>query len=67
MEEKAKASAKEFIKYGYNGLDLLYGVMAAVLEDVTKYSEVLSPKGPLSTKGGPQRPRLSSYHKGGHY
>lgn len=52
MEEKAKASAKEFIKYGYNGLDLLYGVMAAVLEDVTKYSEVLSPKGPLSTKGG---------------
>ena len=50
MEEKAKASARDFMKYGYAGLDLLYGVMAAVLEEVTKYSEVLSPKGPISTK-----------------
>ncbi|HIH73326.1 MAG TPA: DUF1156 domain-containing protein [Thermococcaceae archaeon] len=50
MEEKAKISAREFIKYGYKGRDLLYGVMAAVLEEVTKYSEVLSPKGSLSTR-----------------
>jgi len=50
MERKARESAKEFIKYGYAGLDLLYGVMAAALEEVTRYSEVLSPKGPLTTK-----------------
>ncbi|NJE02107.1 DUF1156 domain-containing protein [Thermococcus sp. JdF3] len=50
MERKAKESAKEFIRYGYAGLDLLYGVMAAVLEEVTKYGEVLSPKGPLPTE-----------------
>ncbi|ALV62196.1 hypothetical protein ADU37_CDS04970 [Thermococcus sp. 2319x1] len=50
MERKAKDSAREFIRYGYAGLDLLYGVMAAVLEEVTKYSEVLSPRGPLPTK-----------------
>ncbi|KUH34832.1 hypothetical protein APY94_00210 [Thermococcus celericrescens] len=50
MEWKAKDSAREFIKYGYAGLDLLYGVMAAVLEEVTKYGEVLSPKGPIPTK-----------------
>ncbi|MDV3104677.1 DUF1156 domain-containing protein [Thermococcus waiotapuensis] len=49
MDAKARESAKEFLRYGYRGLDLLYGVMAAVLEEVTKYSEVLSPKGPLST------------------
>lgn len=50
MDAKARESAKEFIRYGYTGLDLLYGVMAAVLEEVTKYGEVLSPKGPLPTE-----------------
>ncbi len=49
LRRKARESAGEFMRYGYQSLDLLYGVMAAVLEEVTKHSEVLSPKGPLST------------------
>lgn len=50
LEEKARKSAKEFIRHGYRSLDLLYAVMASVLEEVTGYGEVLSPKGSLSTK-----------------
>lgn len=50
IERKAKSSAREFIEYGYEGLDLLYGVMAAVLEEVTKYREISSLKGPLTTE-----------------
>ncbi|MFA4700287.1 DUF1156 domain-containing protein [Pyrococcus kukulkanii] len=50
INEKAPRSAQLYIKHGYKGLDLLYGVMASILEEVTKYSEVTSPKGPLSTK-----------------
>ncbi|MFA4719500.1 DUF1156 domain-containing protein [Pyrococcus kukulkanii] len=50
INEKAPKSAQLYIKHGYKGLDLLYGVMASILEEVTKYSEVTSPKGPLSTK-----------------
>lgn len=50
LEEKARKSAREFIRHGYRSLDLLYAVMASVLEEVTGYGEVLSPKGSLSTK-----------------
>jgi putative DNA methylase len=50
IERKAKSSAREFIEYGYEGLDLLYGVMAAVLEEVTKYREISSLKGLLTTE-----------------
>ncbi|ACB10139.1 MULTISPECIES: DUF1156 domain-containing protein [Thermotoga] len=50
IERKAKSSAREFIEYGYEGLDLLYGVMAAALEEVTKYREISSLKGPLTTE-----------------
>ncbi|CAB49791.1 DUF1156 domain-containing protein [Pyrococcus abyssi] len=50
ISEKAIESAKLYMKHGYRGLDLLYGVMASILEEVTKYSEVTSPKGALSTR-----------------
>ncbi|AEC52115.1 hypothetical protein PNA2_1200 [Pyrococcus sp. NA2] len=50
IAEKSKESAKLYMKYGYKGLDLLYGVMTSILEEVTRYGEVTSPKGPLSTR-----------------
>ncbi|NJE13750.1 DUF1156 domain-containing protein [Thermococcus sp. LS2] len=50
INEKAEKAAEELRRHGYHGLDLLYGVMAAVLEEVTKYEGVYSMKGKLSVK-----------------
>lgn len=50
LTEVGVKSAKEFLSYGHHGLDLLYGVMASVLSEVTKYKAVKSPKGELSVR-----------------
>lgn len=50
LTEVGMKSAKEFISHGYHRLNLLYGVMASVLSEVTKYKAVKSPKGELSVR-----------------
>ncbi|ENN96002.1 hypothetical protein J422_04655 [Methanocaldococcus villosus KIN24-T80] len=50
LREKGKETAELLIKHGQHDLDLLYGVMAGILEEVTQYNEIVSPEGKLTTK-----------------
>ena len=50
MIEKATNSARNYIAHGYKELDLLYGVVASALEEVTSHERILSPSGKLSVR-----------------
>ncbi|NPA63330.1 MAG: DUF1156 domain-containing protein [Methanococci archaeon] len=50
LRDKGKQTAELLIKHGQHDLDLLYGVMAGILEEITQYNEIVSPEGKLTTK-----------------
>ncbi|EHP88295.1 hypothetical protein MetfoDRAFT_0515 [Methanotorris formicicus Mc-S-70] len=50
LREKGRETAELLIKHGQHDLDLLYGVMAGILEEITQYNEIVSPEGKLTTK-----------------
>lgn len=50
MRVKGEETARVLIDHGYQELDLLYGTMAGILEEVTKYEEVYGSTGSISTK-----------------
>lgn len=50
LHEKAEETARILIEHGHHELDLLYGTMAGILEEVTKYEEIYGMKGKLTTR-----------------
>ncbi len=50
LRDKGRQTAELLIKHGQHDLDLLYGVMAGILEEITQYNEIVSPEGKLTTK-----------------